>query len=180
MKWFKEVRWSPYIVGALIGVLAWIVFGFMNETLGVSTTFVHAAILIENWIIPEHAAELTYFKETLSKSHLIDWQFTFVLGIFVGSFLAAFLARSFNTKIVTELWGRCFGYSRAKRFAGAFLGGIILMFGARLAGGCTSGHGISGGLLLAISSWLFILSAFLTGIPFSLLFYRAGKDSRRL
>lgn len=176
----EEVRWSPYIVGGLIGVLAWIVFGFMDESLGVSTTFVHIAILVENWIIPEHAAQLRYFQETISKSNLIDWQFAFVLGIFFGSFLAAFLARSFNIKSVTELWGRCFGYSLTKRFVGAFFGGIIVMFGARLAGGCTSGHGISGGLLLAISSWLFVLSAFLTGIPFSLLFYRAKKESRRL
>lgn len=176
----EEVRWSPYLVGGLIGVLAWIVFGFMDESLGVSTTFVHVAILVENWIIPEHAAQLRYFQETISKSNLIDWQFAFVLGIFFGSFLAAFLARSFNTKSVTALWGRCFGYSLTKRFVGAFFGGILIMFGARLAGGCTSGHGISGGLLLAISSWLFVLSAFLTGIPFSLLFYHTKKGSRRL
>lgn len=180
MRWFEKVRWSPYIVGGLIGILAWVVFGYMDETLSVSTAFVHAAILIENWIIPDHAAELTYFKETLSKSHLIDWQFAFVLGIFPGSFLAGYLARSFNTKIVTEIWGKCFGYSRTKRFAGAFLGGIILMFGARLGGGCTSGHGISGGLMLAISSWIFILFAFITGIFVSLVLYRTKKDSGRL
>ncbi len=176
----KENRWSPYIVGGLIGVLTWVIFGLMGESLGVSTTFVHLVILLENWIAPEHASQLTYFKETLSKSPLIDWQFALVVGIFVGAFLAAFLARSFNTISVTKIWGERFGYSRAKRFLGAFLGGAILMFGARLAGGCTSGHGISGGLLFAVSSWLFIVAAFLTAIPFSFLFYRSCKGCRRL
>ncbi len=174
----RENQWSPYAVGALIGLLAWIVFGFMGESLGVSTTFVHAVILLENWILPDRSMQLTYFKETIANSALIDWQFAFVVGILFGSFLAAFLARSFNTQSVTKIWNKRFGSSRIKRFSYAFLGGIILMFGARLAGGCTSGHGISGSLLLAVSSWLFIISAFLVGTPFSMLFYRSNKENR--
>jgi uncharacterized protein len=169
----SDNRWSPYLVGALIGVLSWVVFGMMDESLGVSTTFVHAAILLERWISPDHASQLSYFAKTIKSTSLIDWQFAFVIGIFAGSFLSAFLSSSFNTSCVPKIWNRRFGPSRSKRFIGAFIGGVILMFGARLAGGCTSGHGISGGLLLAVSSWLFVISAFAVGISFSFLFYRS-------
>ena len=69
------------------------------------------------------------------------------------------------------------GASRWKRYIVAFLGGVILMFGARLAGGCTSGHGISGSLQLALSGWLFFGSVFVSGIATALLMF--GKENVR-
>jgi hypothetical protein len=59
-----------------------------------------------------------------------------------------------------------------KRFVAAFLGGVIIMFGARMAGGCTSGHGISGSLQLALSSWTFFLTMFASGILTALVLFR--------
>jgi len=61
-------------------------------------------------------------------------------------------------------WAGRFGGSPAKRLLAAFLGGSIIMFGARMAGGCTSGHGISGCLQLALSSWVFFLTLFAFGV----------------
>jgi uncharacterized protein len=46
----------------------------------------------------------------------------------------------------------------------AIAGGIILGFGSRFAGGCTSGHGISGTLQLAVSSWISAIFFFIGGI----------------
>ena len=57
----------------------------------------------------------------------------------------------------------------------AFLGGVILMFGARLAGGCASGHGISGSLQLALSGWVFFASVFVSGILTALMLF--GKEN---
>ena len=51
-----------------------------------------------------------------------------------------------------------------------------MMFGARMAGGCTSGHGISGTLQLAVSSWVFILLAFTVGTVAAFAMY--GKEGR--
>ena len=56
--------------------------------------------------------------------------------------------------------------------AAAFLGGAILLFGARLAGGCTSGHGISGTLQLALSGWIFFPVMFGAGIVTARLLFR--------
>jgi uncharacterized membrane protein YedE/YeeE len=75
------------------------------------------------------------------------------------------------------LWARRFGASRGVRYAAAFIGGAILLFGARLADGCTSGHGISGGLQLALSSWVFLVSMFTAGVAAAfMLFGREGAS----
>jgi hypothetical protein len=65
--------------------------------------------------------------------------------------------------------------SRGKRSVAALLGGIVIMYGARMAGGCTSGHGISGTLQLALSSWVFFLVMFAAGVATALVMFRKPK-----
>ncbi len=68
-------------------------------------------------------------------------------------------------------WSETFGHTPVLRWMVALLGGLILGLGARWAGGCTSGHGISGTLQLAVSSWLAVLSFFIGGIATALFIY---------
>jgi uncharacterized protein len=77
---------------------------------------------------------------------------------------------------VPPLWRSRFGGSKLKRFAAAFLGGAIMVFGARIAGGCTSGHGISGTLQLSLQSWSFIILAFVGAVATAMLIF--GKEGR--
>jgi uncharacterized protein len=51
-------------------------------------------------------------------------------------------------------------------------GGAIMAFGARMAGGCTSGHGISGTLQLAVGSWISVICFFIGGIAVAMMMYR--------
>lgn len=157
----KARRWSPYAVGAVIGVLSWFAFLTADHPLGVSTTFVRAIGLVEQAVAPEHVASNPYFQKRAPR---IDWQFMLVIGIAVGAWVSAVLSGSYRRERVPELWARRFGPQAWKRYLGAFVGGLILIFGARLAGGCTSGHAISGGLQLAVSGWLFIACVFVAGI----------------
>src|SRR5690606_3919717 len=85
----------------------------------------------------------------------IDWETSLVVGILAGSYLAARAAGERSTGALPRHWRRRFGPSRAKRAVAAFLGGAVMMFGARMAKGCTSGHGLTGNIELAASSWLF-------------------------
>ena len=59
-----------------------------------------------------------------------------------------------------------------KRWALAFVGAIILEYAAGIAGGCTSGLAISGGMLLAPSAFLFIAGMFASGIVTAMIIYR--------
>lgn len=149
-------RWSPYLVGTGIGVLSWITFAGMGKALWTSTTLVRAN---------------AYFAKYLVGKPGIEWQFALVVFLVLGAWLAARLSGSRLLETVPALWAERFGPSRAKRAAGAFVGGAILLFGARLAGGCTSGHALSGGMQLAISSWVFLASMFVAGVATALALY---------
>ena len=98
---------------------------------------------------------------------------TLVYGalIFVGAFLSAMLCGVFKFSADSAVWTESFGPSKTKRLIAAFVGGIIIMYGARLADGCTSGHGISGCLQLAVSGWLFFIVMFASGILTAKLLY---------
>jgi len=131
MNWFKKQEWSPYMGGVIVGLLSW--FAFLTvKPLGASTTFVRTAGLIEKLFAPEHVANLPYY---VAKAPKIDWQWMLVLGILIGSYVSAKLSGRFQLNFIPPMWKQGFGTNTAKRWVVAFLGGIIAMFGARMAGG---------------------------------------------
>ena len=168
----RRERWSPYVVGTALGVLSWATFIFMGKALGTSTTMVRAAGVIEGVVAEDHVRSNAYFAKYLVGKPAFEWQAALVIMLAVGAFLAAKLAGSKRKETVPSLWKQRFGPSVAKRFTGAFLGGVVLLLGARLAGGCTSGHGISGGLQLAVSSWVFLATMFVGGLVTAQVMYR--------
>ena len=108
-------------------------FGFITgKYFGASTTFVRVAGYVEQTVTPDKIAGMEYFIKNKTK---IDWQFMFVVGIFFGALAAAWLSGEKRMVAVPKMWEERFGPSRAKRWTAAFLGGIVLMFGARLADG---------------------------------------------
>jgi hypothetical protein len=170
-------RWSPYLVGAAIGVLSWITFGLMKEALGTSTTFVRAVGLVESVFAPDHVKENPYLSKYIIDAPGVDWQMMLVIGLFLGALASSTLSKSRHVEHVPELWAWRFGPARWFRYLAAFVGGVLVLFGARLAGGCTSGHGISGGLQFAISSWIFFASFFIAGIATAFALF--GSEGRR-
>jgi uncharacterized membrane protein YedE/YeeE len=99
-----------------------------------------------------------------------------LIGVFLGALMSSWLSGDRSRVIVPPLWRWRFGVSKTKRFAAAFAGGAVMVFGARVAGGCTSGHGISGTLQLAVQSWLFITLAFGAAIATAFLIF--GREGR--
>ncbi len=173
----KEPRWSPYLVGAGIGVLSWITFGLMGKSLGASTTLVRWAGLLNSVFNADHVAANPYYAKYLIDKPALDWQMMLVAALPVGAFLSAWLARSHQVETVPSLWKWRFGPRPAVRYLGAMAGGLIMLFGARLAGGCTSGHGLSGALQLSLSGWVFFASFFVAGVITARALF--GKEGHR-
>lgn len=166
----RRVNWSPYLVGAGIGVLSWVAFAVFGDPLGVTTAYSRIASLFAVPVIGADAvAANSYWKSMPLKWDYGVW---FLVGIPLGAFVSAVMSGTWRLEFVPEVWREQFGPSVLKRFAAAFLGGIVIMYGARLAGGCTSGHGISGGLQLAVSSWVFLGVMFATGLAVSAILFR--------
>lgn len=163
MSYLRQVRWSPYVVGVLLGVLTWFTFGVAGKALGVSTNFSQAARLTEEAIVPEHARQVAYFTD-YQIPQVLGWEAAILVGLMFGAWGSARLSGDRTSEQLPPLWVQRFGPSKVTAYFLAFLGGAILIYGARLAGGCTSGHGISGSLQLAVSSWAFFLSLFAGGL----------------
>jgi len=168
LTWLTAERWSPYVVGAGIGVLGALSFLLSDKTIGCSTAFARTSGMIERLVRGRRAAGRPYYAKF---PPVVDWEWLLVAGIAVGSFLSAILSGSFRPTAVPALWSDAVGPSVAVRLAAAFAGGIIMGFGARWAGGCTSGHGISGTMQLALSSWIAAVSFFATGVLTALFIY---------
>jgi uncharacterized membrane protein YedE/YeeE len=168
----EEGGWSPYVAGGLSGLVIIVSVLWTGHFFGASTSFVRSAGMLGKVVGPERVSQLEYFVRYLPK---FDWQLMFVIGIFVGSLIASLWSGTFNWQGVTDMWAERFGPSPVKRGIVAFFGGIIAMFGARLAGGCPSGHGLSGIIQLAGSGLIAMVFFFIGGIIMTQIIYSGGK-----
>lgn len=132
MNVLREKTWSPYAAGALAGLLLILSVLISGKYFGASTTFVRAAGLIEQSVAPDKVAGMEYFIKEKVK---VDWQFLFVIGVLFGSLASAWLSKENKAVAVPKMWEDRFGAARARRWIAAFLGGTVVMFGARLADG---------------------------------------------
>ncbi len=170
-------KWRPYLAGALAGVLAVLsvvvstqVLG-SGKYLGASTTFVKFAGFAETTVAAERVGGNRYFQRTKIN---IDWQMMVVTGILLGALIASLVDGSFKFEKVPPIWSGRFGENISSRAIGAFLGGAVAMFGARLADGCPSGHGMSGLMQLSISGFISMAGFFGAGVLVANLIYRKG------
>ncbi len=161
-------RWSPYVVGAGIGVLSWLTFLLCNKAIGCSTAFARTAGMIEGLFTSERVHERPYYQRYAPK---IEWQWLLVLGVVIGAFISAQASGVWEPRWVPERWAEAFGTVVSVRLLVAFIGGVLLGLGARWANGCTSGHGISGTLQLAVSGWVAAACFFASGTAAAMLIY---------
>jgi len=162
--------WSPYIVGAGIGIVSWLAFFLVDKPMGMSTEISKfSGWLASLFVGMDAVAENAYWAKKMPK---FGYSTVFLIFTALGSFISAVSSKSFRIEKVPTVWQERFGGSVAKRYIMAFIGGAILLFGARLAGGCTSGHAISGSLQLAVSGWLFFAVMMISGVITARLLFR--------
>ena len=164
-------EWSPYAVGAGIGILSCFAFVLSDKPIGCSTAFARTSGMLEQLVRGRKVREMPYYRQFAPE---IDWEWMLVAGIILGSFASAWLSGEFRPEWVPSLWAAAFGPGHLPRLATAFAGGTIMGFGARWAGGCTSGHGISGTLQLAVSGWLAVAAFFAAGAATAFMLYGSG------
>jgi uncharacterized membrane protein YedE/YeeE len=117
--------------------------------------------LLGKFVAPARTDKLTYFKDNPPR---VGWEFYFVVFIVFGGAIAAISGGEFVNEWLPAMWVARFGDSIALRAVVTLAGGFLMAVGARLAGGCTSGHGISGTLQLNVASWIAVICLFIGGI----------------
>jgi uncharacterized protein len=167
---YSGPAWSPYLVGTLIGVLTMLTFYFSAKPLGASTAYARLAGMVGRLVAPAHTGALPYFQK---KRPQVEWGVMLLLGVAAGAFLAAWQGGELTGEWLPPMWAARFGEDAfVSRGVAAVAGGIFMAFGARLAGGCTSGHGISGTLQLSVGSWIAVFCFFGGGIVTARLLFR--------
>jgi uncharacterized membrane protein YedE/YeeE len=161
MNWFTEIQWSPYAVGIGIGILSWFTWLISKKPIGCSTSFARSAGMLERLFRGQKVETKPYYQEV---QPVVDWQWMLVLGMIAGALLSSLLSGDFGWQWIPAQWAAAFGTNTLVRVVAALLGGVLLGFGSRWAGGCTSGHGISGTMQLAVSSWISAICFFVGGI----------------
>lgn len=163
MNFLTKRYWSPYLCGFLIGLLQIPVFLLVRANIGASGAFQSFGCSILSWFRGDDVSNLTSTCFPAMKSW---WQFAFVIGILIGAYISSRLSKS-KCKNISPVWSKVLQtYSLSKRLLMAFCGGFIMLLGARIADGCTSGNGISGIALLSFGSMIVITSMFIGGIIF--------------
>ncbi len=89
----------------------------------------------------------------------------------LAALITSLAKKKFSFILIQPSWAEYKGNDASKRIFWAFTGGFLLIFGARMAGGCTSGHILSGGMQLAFSSLFFAVFVFIGLIVTGRIFY---------
>ncbi|MBT8141489.1 MAG: YeeE/YedE family protein [Gammaproteobacteria bacterium] len=174
----QEPVLSWKVAGIALGLLM-ILATAVAKPLGVSTAYVNTDAMVTHTIAPDKAEANEYLSKYGEKnSWSIDYGWMLVIGIFFGAVVSSVVTKRFRARqnpSVPDMWQQNFGSSSQKRWLHAFVGGVLLLFGARLAGGCTSGHMMSGISQLTVGSFVFGIAIFASGIATAKYLYRGKK-----
>jgi uncharacterized membrane protein YedE/YeeE len=148
---------NPYATGVLLGVVLFVAFLLTGSGLGASGPLNRYLVFVEDAIVPEHVNQVPYLISMAGgdKNPLDDYWVFLSLGVVVGGFASGLIHHrvKFETNKGPHITNKT-------RWLMAFLGGILMGYGARFARGCTSGQGLSGGAVLSVGSWAFLLAVF--------------------
>ena len=149
---------NPYLAGIGLGLVLLAAFVIAGRGLGASGAFNSVIAWAVNAVAPEHARNNEFIAGYLGEggaSPLKSWLLYEVLGVFAGAMFSGLLAG--RAMVTTEKGPRV---SVRLRLTMAFAGGVLMAFGAALARGCTSGQALTGGALLNLGSWAFMMMVF--------------------
>ena len=148
---------NPYLAGTLLGVVLFLAFLITGSGLGASGGLNRLLVYVQNSVNPEHIDQVAYLLKMAggNANPLDSWIVFLTVGTIFGGFISGLINR--RIKIETNKGPQI---SNGTRWVMAFIGGALMGYGARLARGCTSGQGLSGGATLSVGSWAFMLAVF--------------------
>lgn len=170
MNLFRRKEWSPYLAGALLGVVVAVSLGVFGHRLSGAGAYQQLTTPLGRAAEPAS----TYFNH-VSQSGM-GWDAWVLVGGILGAFAASKLSRTFRFRTMPDAqWQDVFGPSVARRWLLAFAGSMLTEIGGGIAGGCTASLAVSGGVLLAPSAFLFMAGMFAGGIPTAVIIYRRTR-----
>jgi len=156
--------WHWAVGGAAIGAITLLLLWVTNQRLGISTGLENLCALAI------HPPYLRRREITGSQG----WRLPFLGGLVLGGVLSALTSGGWAPIWNLGIFDAVIGWGHAGKLAWMFSGGFLIGLGTRMAGGCTSGHGIFGISNLERASLESTLCYFATGVATSALVYGFG------
>ena len=152
--------WNPYVAGFCLGLVLLGSFLVMGFGLGSSSAVTRLAVGAVDLVAPKAVEANAYFSQYAGpgKKGPEDWMVFEVLGVFLGGLVGAYSGGRLRSEVL-----RGEGVTKGRRLALAVIGGVMMGFAARLARGCTSGQALTGGAILSLGSWIFMMCVFAGG-----------------
>ncbi len=160
----QERFWNPYLAGVALGLVLLTTFLVMGKELGASGAANRIGTFVVGVFAPGHVAANPNMAALKGEGSnvLDDWLVFEVLGVFLGGALGAVSAGRFGPKVIRN--GRT---SIPMRLTFAFGGGVLMGLAARAGRGCTSGQALSGGAVMSVGAWIFMMCVFAGGYAFA-------------
>lgn len=193
----KDLKW---VKSAMILVLAFFLAVLLVKPIGVSTQFNVLSGIVHNSLDSDLISENpenesgyessnSYYNRNEGKlakriKHPFNYDFIFVLSIPLGAYIASKIVN--KDKPVEEIKEDDLNNldsltmkdeSFFEKYLSSFISGFLILFGARMAGGCTSGHMMSGIMQGSISGFIFAAAVFMVAIPVSI--FTSNKSSQK-
>ncbi len=187
-----EERWN-WLAGGLALGLTCLLAVYMIKPIGVSTQYVILDGIIWNAVsgdivkkVPKAPKGYSSPNPYLNKSggkyakniaKPANYGFIFVLSMILGGIISSLTMAwrpPASDRTAPPVWQKSFGREPVKRYIFTFIAGLLVLYGARLAGGCTSGHMISGMMQTSLSGYLFAAGVFGSGIPLAVILFKNG------
>lgn len=156
----QPMHWA--VAGVGIAAITLLLLYLGNRRLGISTGFDDVC----SFVLAQ-----PYFDRRSVRSGRA-WRLPFLAGLVFGGFVSAALGGGWHVTWELGIFDRVIGFGPVGKLAWMFAGGVFIGFGTRLAGGCTSGHGIFGLSNLEMPSFVSTLSFMAGGIATTQLIYR--------
>ena len=147
----------PYIGGTILGIVLFLSIFFTGNGLGASGAVSRIDAFFVDLVAPQHVDQTAYLLKMAGgdKNPFDDW----IIPVFLGSILGGFTSGLINGRVKLET-NKGPQISNQTRWTMAFIGGIIFVYGARMARGCTSGQALTGGATLSAGSWALMMMIF--------------------
>jgi len=151
--------WNPYVAGVGLGLTLLVSFVALGVGLGASGSAARLAASAAHVVAPTAVEANGYVGPWFENgSALANYLVFMSLGTLVGGFASALFAR--RLAVGVERGGQI---TPRGRLVFALVGGLLVGFASRMAGGCTSGQALTGGALLLGGSWAFLVAVFAGG-----------------
>lgn len=156
----EKPYWNSYFAGIILGLVLLSAFFFAGQGLGASGTISRITAMVEHWIAPTAVENNAYFGKYFKSKQFIlnNWLVFLAFGVLIGGAISGWLSKRNQIGITKGP-----NMSNNGRLIRALLGGIIVGIATRISAGCTSGQALSGGALLSLGSWIFMLAIFAGG-----------------